>query len=187
MNWPFDVMTSESGDSNATPVVSTSVVEIALIAAFDDNGLIGADGGMPWHLPIDLQYFKRTTLYKPVVMGRKTHESIGRALPHRRNLVLTRDPEFAAEGCERVASLDAARTLAARDGAAQLVVIGGAQVYAAALPQAQRLYITRVHERFTGDTWFPAVDWSQWQLVSSEEHVPDSGAAPACTFTQWRR
>lgn len=180
-------MACESGDAGVSAPISVSVVEIALIAALDENGLIGAKGGMPWHLPVDLRYFKRTTLYKPVLMGRRTFESIGRALPKRHNLVLTRDPNFVADGCTRVASIDAARTLAAAHGAAQLVVMGGAQVYAAALPLAQRLYITRIHECFTGDTWFPAVDWSQWQLVSSEKHVPDSGATPACTFTQWRR
>src|SRR5699024_4652706 len=155
--------------------------------ALDDNGLIGAGGGMPWHLPVDLRYFKRTTLHKPVLMGRRTFESIGRALPKRHNLVLTRDENFAAEGCIRVASIDTARAFAAAHGAAQLVVMGGAQVYAATLPLAQRLYITRIHARFEGDTWFPAVDWSQWQLISSEEHVPEDKATPACTFTQWRR
>src|SRR5699024_12134167 len=104
---------SATGDSAA---ISVSVVEIALIAALDDNGLIGAAGGMPWHLPVDLRYFKRTTLHKPVLMGRRTFESIGRALPKRHNLVLTRDEHFAAEGCIRVASIDAARAFAAAHG-----------------------------------------------------------------------
>src|SRR5699024_3897846 len=108
-------------------------------------------------------------------------------LPRRRNLVLTHDANFEAEDCERVATLDEARMVAAESGAAQLVVIGGAQVYAAAMEQAQRLYITRIHDHFEGDTWFPDVDWSQWQQVSSEEYAPDSAGEPACTFTEWRR
>src|SRR5699024_5501963 len=132
-------MTSEASDMTTPKTVSADVVEIALIAALDENGLIGADGGMPWHLPADLRHFKQTTLYKPIVMGRRTFESIGRALPRRRNLVLTHDANFAAEDCERVATLDDARMVAAASGAAQLVVIGGAQVYAAAMSQAQRL------------------------------------------------
>lgn len=167
--------------------VAAEQVEIALVAALDENGLIGADGGMPWHLPVDLQHFKRTTLHKPILMGRRTHASIGRALPQRRNLILTRDPNHAANGCESVASLAAARELAAADGARQLAVIGGAQIYALALPLATRLYITRIHERYAGDTWFPEVDWSQWQLLSSQRHEPTAPAEPACTFMEWQR
>lgn len=167
--------------------LTCDVVEIALIAAMDEDGVIGAAGGMPWHLPADLRFFKRKTLHKPIVMGRRTFAAIGRALPRRRNLVLTRDAGFAAEGCERVASLDAAKKIAAGDGAAQLMVIGGAQVYALALAQAQRLYITRIHARYDGDTWFPAIDWSQWQLVDREDHAAENDAAPAYSFMEWRR
>lgn len=180
-------MTNHSGGPRAQQPVRASGIEIALIAALDENGLIGAAGGMPWHLPADLKYFKNKTLHKPVLMGRRTFQAIGRPLPKRRNLVLTRDDGFSAEGCERVASLDEACTVAAAAGAAQLAVIGGAQVYAAALPQSQRLYITRIHARFDGDTWFPHVDWSRWQLVAREKHLPDSDATPACTFMEWRR
>lgn len=180
-------MAERTKDTDKNAPISTSVVEIALVAALDENGLIGADGGMPWHLPVDLKHFKQTTLHKPILMGRRTHESIGRPLPRRRNLILTRNPHFTADGCECVASLEEARVIAAAAGAAQLAVIGGAQVYEWALAQAQRLYITRIHDRFEGDTWFPKVDWSQWQLVSSETHAPESAAERACTFTEWRR
>lgn len=180
-------MTIATATTDAETGVSTAVVEIALIAAMDENGLIGAAGGMPWHLPADLKHFKQTTLYKPILMGRRTHESIGRPLPRRRNIVLTRDPDYSTEGCECVTSLQAARLIAATDGAAQLAVIGGAQVYAQALPLAQRLYITRIHERYSGDTWFPDVDWSQWQLLSSDTYTPENSAEPACTFMEWRR
>lgn len=164
-----------------------SPVEVALIAALDENGLIGAGGGMPWHLPADLRYFKQTTLHKPIVMGRTTYESIGRALPKRQNLVLTRDTGFQAEGCQRVASLDEACAVAAESAALQLVVIGGAQVYAHALSRAHRLYITRIHAQFTGDTWFPSVDWTQWKLVASQLHESDVCAQPSCTFMEWHR
>ncbi|HLQ85163.1 MAG TPA: dihydrofolate reductase [Salinisphaeraceae bacterium] len=159
--------------------------EIALIAALDENDLIGANGAMPWHLRADLQHFKRKTLHKPILMGRRTHTAIGRALPQRRNLVLTRNSRFAATGCERVASLAEARALAAAAHADQLMVIGGAQVYALALPHAQRLYLTRIHGRFTGDTWFPQIDWSQWRQVASETHAAPDEATPAFTFTEW--
>lgn len=181
-------MPSPARDTTANRSFAATVVEIALVAALDENGLIGAGGGMPWHVPTDLKRFRQITLHKPVLMGRRTHEAIGRALPRRRNLILTRNPDYAAaEGCERVATLDDARMIAAADGAAQLAVIGGAQVYAAALARAQRLYITRIHDRFQGDTWFPEVDWSQWQLVSSERYAPGNTAESACTFMEWRR
>lgn len=167
--------------------LTADVVEIALIAAMDDDGVIGADGGMPWHVPADLRYFRRKTMHKPIVMGRRTFEAIGRALPRRRNLVLSRDPGFAADGCERVASLDDAKQIAAAYGAAQLMVIGGAQVYALAMPQMQRMYITRIHAHYGGDTFFPAVDWSQWQLVEREDHDAENGTTPAHSFMEWRR
>jgi len=179
-------MTSDS--SNATPQSSHTAgrVEITLVAALDENGLIGAGGGMPWYLPADLRHFKRVTLYKPIVMGRRTFEAIGRPLPQRRNIVLTRDRSFVAAGCEIVTTLQQARALAADAEAMQLMVIGGAQVYAAALPHADCLHITRIHARFDGDTWFPQVDWRGWRLVASEELAAD-GDRPACTFMQWRR
>lgn len=181
-------MNCESDESRALSTVAADAVEIALIAALDENGLIGAAGGMPWHLPADLKYFKRMTTGKPILMGRRTHESIGRALPRRRNLVLTRARAYDAPGCECVASLDEARVRVARAGATQLVVIGGAQVYAQALAQARHLYLTRVHARFSGDTWFPHVDWSQWRQVAYEPHAADAEAGtPAYTFMQWQR
>lgn len=181
-------MNCEPDEARAVAAVTADTVDIALIAALDDNGLIGADGGMPWHLPGDLKYFKRMTTGKAILMGRRTHASIGRALPRRRNLILTRDKAYDAPGCERVASLDEACALVARAGATQLVVIGGAQVYALALARARQLYLTRVHARFRGDTWFPDVDWSQWQQLDQEAHPADADAGtPAYTFTQWQR
>ncbi len=161
-------------------------IEIVAMAAMDADGVIGADGGMPWHLPADLRYFRDKTLHKPILMGRRTFAAIGRALPKRRNLVLTRDADFAAPGCERVSSLIEAKTIAAAAGAQQLMVIGGAQVYALALEQLQRMYITRIHARYGGDTRFPALDWSQWQLVDRDDHDAEAGV-PAFSFMEWRR
>ncbi|HEY5790823.1 MAG TPA: dihydrofolate reductase, partial [Gammaproteobacteria bacterium] len=129
-------------------------MQLALIAALDRNRLIGRDNALPWHLPADLQHFKRLTLGKPVLMGRRTWESLGRPLPGRHNIVLSRDPAFRAEGATVVGSLDAA--LEAAGDAAEAMVIGGAAFYATMLPRARRLYLTEVDGEFDGDAWFPA-------------------------------
>lgn len=160
--------------------------QLTLIAALDAGGVIGADGGMPWHIPDDLRWFKRHTLDKPILMGRRTYESIGRALPRRRNLVLTRDAAFAVAGCESVASLDDAIAIARDDAAPELMIIGGAQLYALALARASRMHLTHIEARHAGDTFFPAVDWSQWQLVA-EEAVAAAGEVPAHRFMTWQR
>lgn len=157
-----------------------------LIAAMDEAGLIGANGGMPWHLPGDLRWFKQQTLNKPILMGRRTFESIGRALPQRRNLVLTRDAGFTGDGIETVADVDTAVRLAGEAGAPELAVIGGAQVYAATLARASQLVITRIEARYSGDTWFPEVDWSAWTLIA-EQRVAAAGDRPAHRFMTWQR
>jgi len=129
------------------------VSTVSLIAACDRHGLIGRAGDLPWRLPADLAHFKRLTLGKPVIMGRRTWASLGRPLPGRRNIVVTRQPGYAAPGAEVAASPAAALALAA--DAAEVMVIGGAQLYAACASRADRLYLTRVEGEFTGDTWFP--------------------------------
>lgn len=151
---------------------------LSLIWAMDEQGLIGAGNALPWRLPADMRWFRRHTLGKPVLMGRKTFESIGRPLPDRRNLVLSHRLD-ALPGCEIVRSLEAARRLA---GDAELMVIGGAQVYALALPAAERLYLTRVHGVFEGDAFFPPVDWSHWREIHRESHPADDRNPFACTF-----
>jgi len=138
---------------------------ISLIAAVARNGTIGRDGRMPWRLPDDLARFRRVTLGHAVLMGRTTWESLGRPLAGRRNIVLTRDRSFSARGCETVHSVDEGRDLAR---ASELFVIGGAAVYAAFLPFADRLFLTHVDADVPGDTAFPPVDPRQWRLV--EEH-----------------
>jgi dihydrofolate reductase len=144
---------------------------LSLIVAVARNGVIGRDNKLPWHLPADLKHFKSVTMGKPVVMGRKTWESIGRPLPGRKNIVISRNPDFRAEGCEVVSSLDAALRVCA--GAEEIFVIGGSQLYAEALNRASRLYVTRIEDDVAGDTFFPAIDPAAWQIVSSEIHAPD--------------
>lgn len=144
---------------------------ISLIVAMDRNRLIGRGNALPWHLPADLAHFKSITLGKPIVMGRKTYESIGRPLPGRHNIVVSRNPDFSAPGCTVVASVEAA--LAAAGDVPEVMVIGGAQVYAEALPRAQRIYLTRVDAAFEGDAWFPALDAAVWRECHCAEHAPD--------------
>ena len=149
-------------------------MHISLIVAVADNGVIGRDNELPWHLPGDLQYFKRTTLGKPVLMGRKTRQAIGRALPGRTNIVISRQQGLELESTLVVNGLDAALALAEQvadaDGVDELMVIGGAEIYALALPVAQKLYLTEVHAEVTGDAWFPDWDRLQWREISRERH-----------------
>lgn len=151
------------------------MIDLAVIVAAAENGVIGRNNALPWHLSEDLRYFKRVTMGKPIVMGRKTWESIGRPLPGRTNIVISRNPQFSAEGARVVPSLDAALALAEDialiDGARELMVIGGAQIYAEALPRAARLYLTEVHAQVEGDAYLPAVDWPQWRERSRERHA----------------
>ena len=145
---------------------------ISIIVAASANNVIGAQGDLPWRLSDDLKRFKTVTMGKPIVMGRKTWESIGRALPGRRNIVITRQQDFAAEGCDVVQSTDEA--IVAAGDVDEVMVIGGSEVYALFLPAAQRLYLTRVHADVNGDAFFPVVDEDEWQLVSDEAHAADS-------------
>ena len=145
---------------------------ISLIVAVGRQDEIGKAGKMPWHLPADLKHFKRNTLGKPVLMGRKTLEAIGRPLPERLNLVLTRDAGFRAAGCETVTSLEAAIRTAA--GTPELMVIGGGEIYRLAWDRADRIYLTRIQADVEGaDTFFPQLEPDQWREVSREEHRAD--------------
>jgi dihydrofolate reductase len=162
---------------------------VALIAAVARNGVIGRDNQLPWRLPGELKYFKAVTLGKPVVMGRKTFESLGRPLPGRTNIVVTRDRGFAAEGVVIVAGIDAALreadAIARRDGVDEIMVIGGAEIYRQTLPQADVLYLTEVQADVEGDAFFPEYDRAGWALTK-REHVeppsPDSFAYDLCVY-----
>jgi dihydrofolate reductase len=166
-------------------VTSGATGGVALIAALDHDRAIGRAGGMPWHLPGDLARFKRLTLGKPVLMGRKTALSIGRALPGRRNLVLSRSGAAPYAAQETVHSLDEAIAAAA---GAELLVIGGGEVYALALPFATRLHLTEIAARADdADTWFPAFDRTQWREVVREAHAADARHAYAFDFVEYVR
>lgn len=153
---------------------------LSMIVAMTRDGVIGLNNAMPWHLPADLAYFKQTTLGKPVVMGRNTYESIGRPLPGRRNVIVSRSLREAPAGTELVASPEAALALLAE--AEEVMVMGGGQLYAALLPLAQRLYITRIDARIDGDTRFPAMNEQEWRLVSEQYRPADERNGYDCRF-----
>jgi dihydrofolate reductase len=148
-------------------------------------GVIGRDNAMPWHLPADLAHFKVHTWGKPIVMGRKTYEAIGKPLPGRRNIVVTRDPGWRAAGVTVAHSLDEA--LAACGDAPEVMVIGGAQLYAAALPRATRIHLTEIHAAIEGDTWFPELAPAEWREVARLEHAADARNAYAMSFITLER
>ena len=143
---------------------------ITLVAAMARNRAIGLDGAMPWHLPRELKHFKDTTMGKAIVMGRKTWESIGRVLPGRQNIVVTRNPDYSAGGCDVVLSLEAAIATAEGD---EVMVIGGGQLYTEAMPVADRMVLTLVECDPEADTWFPEWDESRWHEVSSRDEASD--------------
>ena len=165
-------------------------IPLAMIAALAEQHVIGRDNIMPWHLPADLKHFKAMTLGKPIIMGRKTWDSLGRPLPGRLNLVVSRQPDLQLEGAETFTDLDSALTRAeqwAREqGVDELMLIGGAQLYAQALSQAQRLYLTRIEASPEGDAFFPDYDQAEWQCIDSQAH-PAEGDAPAYRFETWQR
>lgn len=143
---------------------------IALVVAVAENGAIGHAGRLPWHIPEDLAWFKAVTMGKPMIMGRATWNSIGGALPGRDSIVLSRDPQWQAAGAHRAASLPQAIALARRlRPATEITIIGGAQIFAEALPLADRLYWTEIHGPFDADTFFPPFDRTQWREVSRDE------------------
>ena len=158
---------------------------LSLIAAMDNNRLIGCNNELPWRLPADLQHFKQVTMGKPIIMGRKTWESLGRPLPGRTNIAITRDSGYRAEGAIVVHSLESALDSVA--DAAEVMIIGGANLYAQAITLANRLYLTRIDEVFEGDAWFPEVDSADWELVASEHHEADESNPHVYVFETWER
>jgi len=150
----------------------SSSVRMSMIVAMAENRVIGKDNAMPWHISSDLKYFKSTTMGKPVVMGRKTFQSIGKALPGRVNIVITRDTSFTADNVITAHSLemacDVAANMAMTKGLDEYMVIGGAQIYELAMPQADRLYLTRIKGEVDGDAFFPEIDETQWIEYAAE-------------------
>ena len=158
---------------------------ITLIAARARNGVIGHNNQMPWKIPGEQAYFKRVTMGYPIVMGRKTWESIGRALPGRRNIVVTRNPAYTATGADVVGSLDEALRLAG--DVEQVFIIGGAQLYAAAMPRASRVFLTEIDADFDGDTFMPALDKKQWHETKRENHPPTGDRPLGYSFVVYER
>ena len=158
---------------------------ITLIVAVADSGVIGRDNTLPWHLPEDLKRFKRLTMGKPIVMGRKTFESIGKPLPGRQNIVVTRDTNYRREGVTVVHEADAA--LRAAGQVAEIMVIGGAELFRALLPRAGRIHLTRVHGNIPGDVMWPALDEREWSVVERESHSADDRHAWPMTFEVWEK
>ncbi|TXS92682.1 dihydrofolate reductase [Parahaliea aestuarii] len=164
---------------------------LGVIVAVADNGVVGRDNALPWHLPGDLAWFKRNTLGKPVIMGRRTWESIGRPLPGRLNIVVSRNPDYCADGATVTGSLQSAlalgRARAASDGAEEVMVIGGPGLYAEALPLADRFYVTEVHAEVAGDAVLPPVDWSAWREISRERQKAANSASYDYSFVVFER
>jgi len=158
-----------------------------IVVAMAENRCIGRDGGLPWHIPTDLKRFKRVTMGHPMVMGRKTFQSIGRVLPGRPNIVVTRDPGFRAEGAEVVHSFEDALKAAAAHGSGETMVIGGADMFGRALPLAGRLDVCHVHADVQGDVFFPEFDPSHWTETSREYHEPEQDSGPAFSFVVYDR
>lgn len=143
---------------------------LAIIAAMDQGRLIGANNDLPWRLPADLKRVKALTTGHTIILGRKNYESIGRPLPNRQNIVISRNPDYDAPGCTVVTSIEAALAAAESD---RVFIFGGATLYEQMLDKVDTLYLTFIHERFEGDTWFPEIDWSHWEEVEREDHDPD--------------
>lgn len=156
------------------------MTRLSAVVAVSDNDVIGRDNGLPWHLPADLQHFKRLTLGKPMLMGRKTYESIGRPLPGRRNLVLTRSAGFAPPGVEVCHTL--AQALASVADQPELMIIGGAALFEQTLPATGRIYLTRVHATVAGDVLLPPLDQAQWREAEREERAADAANPIALSF-----
>jgi dihydrofolate reductase len=160
---------------------------ISIIVAMDENGGIGVDNRLPWHLPDDLKRFKRLTMGHHLVVGRKTYESIGKPLPGREIIVLTRNPDYEAPGCQIAHSLDEALRMAREHGEEEAFIGGGAQVYAQTLPRADRLYLTRIHATTESDVHFPPIDFQAWIEEKRCYHPVDAVHAYAFTYRRLRR
>lgn len=160
---------------------------LSIIVAASENNVIGINNHLPWHLPIDMKYFKDTTMGKPIVMGRKSFEELGRVLPGRPNIMITRRADYKAEGLYVVPSLEAGIEKAKTFGTEEIFITGGGEIFKLALPIIDRLYLTRVHAEVSGDTYFPEFDPRGWKLVKNERHEKDEKHAYALTFQVWER
>ena len=163
------------------------IVVISFIVAVSENNVIGKNNKLPWRLPTDMKYFKNITWGMPVIMGRKSYESLGEPLRGRANIVVTRNKDWKAEGVQVVQSIDQAINVAAQTDAKEIFILGGGEIFAAALPTADRIYLTRVHENFDGDAFFPELKKEEWKLVSNRDCAPDDKNLYALSFQVWQR
>jgi len=147
---------------------------ISLIVAMDSNGVIGKNNQLPWHLPADLKYFKEVTTNHPIVMGRKTRDSIGRNLPNRENVIITRDRNYECDGCTILHSIDELKVWSKSHNDKEIFIIGGAEIFKETMDIIDRLYITLIEEEFDGDTYFPTVDLEKWNLIKKQKGIQDS-------------
>ena len=157
-------------------------MRVSLVVAMAENRVVGRAGGLPWHISADLKRFKALTMGKPVIMGRKTFQSIGRPLPERTNIVITRDASYGEDGIRVAGGLDTALKIAAGEGAGEAMVIGGGEIYRMAMSLALRVYLTEVHIQVSGDTLFPVLDSGAWKEVGREDHDAEGTDAPAYSF-----
>jgi len=173
---------NESMSSSGIPTF-----HLSLLVAADEKNVIGKNNALPWHLPSDLKYFKNQTWGMPILMGRKTFESIGKPLQGRKNIVITRNTKWKHEGVTVVHSIDEAVESAKSSGAREIFVIGGGEIFKDAFARANRIYLTRVHHQFEGDTFFPELDMEQWHEVRSHFHAADDKNMYAHTFGVWEK
>lgn len=162
-------------------------MKISLVVAAASNNAIGKEGTMPWHLPNDMKHFKNITWGMPVIMGRKTFESLGKPLAGRKNIVISRQPGWNAAGTIVVKSIDDALFVASQADANEVMVIGGGEIYKALYTKASRIYLTRVEAEPEADTFFPAIDPEQWYLVNQQNHEADEKNAYNYSFQTWER
>tara|TARA_B110001469_G_C9528135_1_gene262661 strand:+ start:239 stop:727 length:489 start_codon:yes stop_codon:yes gene_type:complete len=160
-------------------------MKLAIIVATDEQGLIGKDNDLPWKLSADLQYFRKVTMGKPIIMGRRTHESIGRPLPGRKNIIITSYKAYQAEGCTVTNSMSQA--IEACENAQEVMIMGGASLYQQWLPTADKIYLTQVHALLDGDTWFPDWNKEQWDEVSKEAYPADEKNEYPYSFIVYER
>ena len=160
---------------------------ISAIAAMAENRIIGNNNQLPWRLPADLKHFKAITTGHPILMGRKTYTSIGKPLPHRTNIIITRDTAFTAPSCKVVTSLENAIQYALSENVSEIFIIGGAEVYQQLLPHIQRIYLTIVHHMFEGDVYFPELDKTAWKEIECVSHTADEENPYAYSFLRLER
>ena len=162
-------------------------IRLSMMVAKASNNVIGRNNKLPWYLPNDLKYFKQVTFGKPVIMGRKTWESLKGPLPGRTNIVITRQPDYRAEGAKVVATVEDAITMAFIEGQEEAVIMGGAEIYALALPQTERLYLTEVHADVEGDTFFPEYATAEWQEIGREDFAAEGPNPYDYSFVVYER